>query len=48
MNHVQAKPMYYDGSGTIQLPQTKESSQDIIIKPVGVIIKHVQVPYFPY
>ncbi|CAN7291217.1 hypothetical protein [Paenibacillus sp. LjRoot56] len=48
MKTEQEKPMYYDGSGTIQLPQSTPESKDIIIKPVGVKIEHVQIPYFPY
>ncbi|NQX60336.1 hypothetical protein [Paenibacillus qinlingensis] len=48
MKNEQVKPMYYDGSGTIQLSQTTAKSKDIIIKPVGVITEHVQIPYFPY
>lgn len=48
MKNDQEKPMYYDGSGTIQLPKTTEDSKDIIIKPVGVTFEHVQIPYFPY
>ncbi|WP_157256761.1 hypothetical protein [Paenibacillus sp. Soil750] len=48
MNNEQDKPMYYDGSGTIQLPQSTTECKAIIIKPVGVKIEHVQIPYFPY
>jgi hypothetical protein len=48
MKTEQEKPLYYDGSGTIQLPKKTAESKDIIIKPVGVTIEHVQIPYFPY
>jgi hypothetical protein len=48
MKTEQDKPIYYDGSGTILFPQQASNAKDIIVKPVGVTIAHVQFPYFPY
>lgn len=48
MKNEQNKPMYYNGCGTIQSPQKTSNSKDIIIKPIGVNIPHIPIPYFPY
>jgi hypothetical protein len=42
------KPVYYDGSGIIQLPPGKTVPGDIIIKPTNVNSAPVPIPYFPY
>ncbi|MBP1967016.1 hypothetical protein [Paenibacillus aceris] len=44
----QNKPVYYDGSGIIQVPPQETSSKDIVIKPADVSSKPIQIPYFPY
>ncbi|WP_167356971.1 hypothetical protein [Paenibacillus pectinilyticus] len=48
MKNEQGKPIYYDGSGTIQFPTKTLADKDILIKPTGVKIEHVKIPYFPY
>lgn len=42
------KPVYYDGSGIIQLPPGKTVLGDIVIKPTIVNNETVPIPYFPY
>ncbi|BFT75318.1 hypothetical protein [Paenibacillus sp. P36] len=42
------KPVYYDGSGIIQLPPGKSVPTDITIKPANVNSAPIPIPYFPY
>ncbi|WP_171683097.1 hypothetical protein [Paenibacillus planticolens] len=42
------KPVYYDGSGVLQIPPQEANSKDTVIKPADANAQPIQIPYFPY